>query len=425
MSFSIAMVSLFYKQNLSSVDEKLLLVKSYIEHEFIDELDDLNVEKEVKEFSIKNLYVSVYTYDKSFKLLKTNRNIDEVPKIKVILKGTNDIFTIKNDTTSYRVVRTHLNATKKNIYIEVVTTLEDKIDLQLKNLEYTLIILVPIVFFVALLIGYLIIKNLLKPVKNVIDEVQSISVEELDKRIKNIDSDDEIEELIDTFNAMLTRIENSFSKIKQFSNDASHELKTPLTVIRGELELALRKERSVSEYQNIMQSLLEETKQLQELIDNLLFLSQENENNLQEKFEEVELEEVIFDLIIDYQKIAKEKDINIISKDINPTTINANKTLLSIMIGNIINNSIKYSHQSSIIKIELKDNRLVIKDYGMGMDKKTLQSLFDRFYRDDNARTRGGYGLGLSIVKKIVQIYGFHIKVESELSQYSKFIITF
>jgi signal transduction histidine kinase len=95
------------------------------------------------------------------------------------------------------------------------------------------------------------------------------------------------------------------------------------------------------------------------------------------------------------------------------------------MIGNIINNSIKYSHQSSIIKIELKDNRLVIKDYGMGMDKKTLQSLFDRFYRDDNARTRGGYGLGLSIVKKIVQIYGFHIKVESELSQYSKFIITF
>jgi heavy metal sensor kinase len=425
MSFSIAMVSLFYKQNLSSVDEKLLLVKSYIEHEFIDELDDLNVEKEVKEFSIKNLYVSVYTYDKSFKLLKTNRNIDEVPKIKVIPKGTNDIFTIKNDTTSYRVVRTHLNATNKNIYIEVVTTLEDKIDLQLKNLEYTLIILVPIVFFVALLIGYLIIKNLLKPVKNVIDEVQSISVEELDKRIKNIDSDDEIEELIDTFNAMLTRIENSFSKIKQFSNDASHELKTPLTVIRGELELALRKERSVSEYQNIMQSLLEETKQLQELIDNLLFLSQENENNLQEKFEEVELEEVIFDLIIDYQKIAKEKDINIISKDINPTTINANKTLLSIMIGNIINNSIKYSHQSSIIEIELKDNRLVIKDYGMGMDKKTLQSLFDRFYRDDNARTRGGYGLGLSIVKKIVQIYGFHIKVESELSQYSKFIITF
>merc|ERR1711916_272553 len=103
----------------------------------------------------------------------------------------------------------------------------------------------------------------------------------------------------------------SVEKIKRFSNDVSHELKTPLTVIRGELELGLRKDRTSDEYIGILKDSLDETKQLQELIDNLLFLSTSNKEQMQKKFEQVDLDEVIFDVILETQYLAKKKQIQV------------------------------------------------------------------------------------------------------------------
>lgn len=424
--FSGSMIYFFHQQNIQNVDEKLMLVKNYIEREILHSFKTLDIEDEVREFSINNLFISLYKFDKQFYLLKSNATKIDTNSLEILQKKEIKFYTIDYKVDeSYRVLRTHINMAKEDLYIEVSTTLNDKVRSQLKTLQYILFILIPMVFLLALLMGYFIIKNALLPVKRVIREVKDISIDELHKRIQNSNSQDEIEELIATFNSMLYKIEASVLKIKQFSNDASHELKTPLTVIKGELELALRKDRGIDEYKSILSSLLEETNQLQELIDNLFFLSQENEFVLQNKFEIVELDEVVFDLIIDYQRLAKQKNIVILCDNIQAINIQGNKTLLKIMIGNIIKNSIKYSYEKSKIEIILKNNVLKIKDYGIGMDKKTQQLIFDRFYRADNVRGRGGFGLGLSIVKKISQIHNFELNVESELGKYSIFSISF
>ena len=118
-----------------------------------------------------------------------------------------------------------------------------------------MIVWVPILLIISIIIGYFIIKNTLIPVKKIIDEVKDIEANQLKKRLTSHTSNDEIEELVITFNFMLDKLDDSFSKIKRFSNDVSHELKTPLTVVRGEIELGLRKDRTNNEYKNILNSI--------------------------------------------------------------------------------------------------------------------------------------------------------------------------
>jgi signal transduction histidine kinase len=293
----------------------------------------------------------------------------------------------------------------------------------MEELEHVLFVSIPIIVLLFAFFGWFIITNILQRVSNVIKEVHEISIDDLNKRLTLNNSNDEIDELILTFNTLFERLDDSVSKIKRFSNDVSHELKTPLTVIRGEIELGLRKERTTDEYKQILRSSLEESKELQELIDSLLFLS--NANELKQMFEKIELDEIIIDVISEYKELTKDKNIVIEFESLENCIAFGHPLLVKIMIGNIIQNSIKYSNKNSKIIISLKDKELSIKDFGIGIKEKDIKYLFDRFYRVDEARVRGGYGLGLSIVENIVNEHNYKITLESKYGEYTKFIIKF
>ncbi len=310
-----------------------------------------------------------------------------------------------------------------NEFTKLVLEKQNHIHTSIKHLENILALWIPILLIISIILGYFIIKNSLIPVKKVIDEVKNIEASNLQKRITIINSNDEIEELVTTFNFMLDKLDDSFSKIKRFSNDVSHELKTPLTVIRGEIELGLRKERTNDEYKTILKSTLEETKLLQELINSLLFLSKSNNKEMKSKFENVELDEIITDVISQNKKLIKEKDIKFEFKKLDSVSCQGHPLLLRILVGNIIQNSIKYSHKSSKVEIYLDKDILKIKDYGIGILPCDIENIFDRFYRVDKARGRSGYGLGLSIVKSIANIHDFEITVQSEYDKYTQFTI--
>ncbi len=427
-SFSAILMNVFTKQNIKTVDSSLMTIVHDIDHEigevFEQAAEDFN---EHEEFQIKNLYLKIYQYkDGEFiKYVDTNKEFN-AGHLEKMDKGSWQSFTIgKGIFDQIRVVRYALEYKGEPIYVECATTLYDKIHAPLDTLEDTLYTYIPIIFIISILMGYLIVNSSLKTVKGVIDEVKQIGVDGLDKRIKNTDSNDEIEELIDTFNNMLEKIEESVEKIKRFSNDVSHELKTPLTVIRGELELGLRKDRTSDEYIGILKDSLDETKQLQELIDNLLFLSTSNKEQMQKKFEQVDLDEVIFDVILETQYLAKKKQIQVKCEKMSEVNLLGNKLLIKILVGNLVKNAIKYSDNESSVEIFLTPNSLVIKDNGIGMKEEDLKYIFDRFYRVDSSRGRGGYGLGLSIVKSIVDLHGYKITVNSEYGSYSEFTIEF
>jgi signal transduction histidine kinase len=310
-----------------------------------------------------------------------------------------------------------------NEFTKLILEKQGHIHTSIKHLENILIVWVPILLIISIIIGYFIIKNTLIPVKKIIDEVKDIEANQLEKRLTSHTSNDEIEELVITFNFMLDKLDDSFSKIKRFSNDVSHELKTPLTVVRGEIELGLRKDRTNNEYKNILNSILEETKVLQDLIDNLLFLSKSNDNEIKSKFEDIELDEIITNVISANKQLIKQKQIKIEIKKLESVSCNGHPLLLKILVGNILQNAIKYSHKNSIVEIYLDKNILIIKDYGIGIKNNDLENIFDRFYRVDKSRARGGYGLGLSIAKSIAILHNFQITVDSQYDEYTQFNI--
>ncbi|MGB5866650.1 MAG: ATP-binding protein [Arcobacteraceae bacterium] len=427
--FSYVLLSFFYEQNVKTVDAKVMSVLHDIDYD-IKELYERNFIKgfdEGAEFMIKNLYVTVYKYENDkFTMIASNKPELKTGNFQYINRDGFQLFTIGDDLEDQlRVIRFHTNKLQDEVYIQAVTTLGDKMHDTIHNLKYILMILIPLIILLTIIMGYFIIRSALLPVKNVIDEVKSIDVSDLHKRIQSQKSNDEIEELITTFNTMLGRLDESVSKIKRFSNDVSHELKTPLTVIRGEIELGLRKDRTNEEYKEILKSSLQESKQLQELIDSLLFLSNANENELKAKFEKIELDEILMDIISEYKQLTKDKNIAIEFESLENMVSQGHPLLVKIMVGNIIQNSIKYSNPDSKIIISLKNKELSIQDFGIGIKEKDIKYIFDRFYRVDEARGRGGYGLGLSIVQNIANIHNYTLDIKSSYGEYTKFTIRF
>ena len=174
---------------------------------------------------------------------------------------------------------------------------------------------------------------------------------------------------------------------------------------------------------DILENSLEETKQLQELIDSLLFLSNSNEKDIQNRFEDIEIDEIIIDILSENKKLTLEKNIVIEFKEFNNTICHGHALLIKILVSNIIQNSLKYSNKDSKIIIDLKDDTLLIEDFGIGIKEDDLKNIFDSFYRVNKARGRGGYGLGLSIVKNIALLHHFKLDVTSTIG--TKFIVTF
>lgn len=426
--FSLLVVYVFYKQNLKTIDAQMLVISQEIDHS-LEERYKNNFKNRFDlelDFHIRNLYIELYEI-KNHQFIKKidNHQKDVQIPLSNIPISQHKTFQSTLDKEELRGVIYHSHE-RDDVYIVVYTTIEDKIYASLKQLIYSLFIINPLIFAIFMLVGYYMIRNSFKSVQKVIDEVHKIEIGDLDKRINRFDSDDEIGQLVDTFNELLGRVEEGFERIKRFSNDVSHELKTPLTVLRGEIELGLRKPRDENEYKKILQTVLEETKSLQELIDGLLFLSNKNQDEIQETFLDVLVDELILDVISEQTQNARAKNIEFNIRGLDSATIKGNELLIKIMIGNILNNALKYSHINSKIDIALYDDGLCIKDYGIGIKQEEINKIFDRFYRADLARQRGdGFGLGLSMVANIAKIHNLKLDVQSEYGKFTQVMVMF
>jgi heavy metal sensor kinase len=279
--------------------------------------------------------------------------------------------------------------------------------------------------------GNFIIRKALKPVKSVVQTARDISTDDLSLRIESGHRGDEIGELVETFNDMISRLDKSVKKIKQFSGDVSHELRTPLTIIRGEVEVLLRKERSKEEYQNTLNSILEETSYLERIIDDLLFLSRLEALGKKEFDQSIQLDAILLEVVESQESAAKKKGVQLDLLEVEPAEVKGEEVLLERMLTNIVENAIRYTPAGGRIELALeKQNSSVsvwIRDTGIGIPEESLPHIFDRFYVADKSRSKetGGSGLGLSIVKRVADSHGATIEVQSEIGQGTSFHITF
>ena len=328
-----------------------------------------------------------------------------------------------------RVILSPVNERGNVSYVmEIATPLRGVLNI-LRKFLFILLISGTILVIILSLWSYFFVNRAFMPVKNIVATVKRITSKDLSLRIRSVETKDEIGELANTFNEMISRLESSFKQIKQFSSDVSHELKTPLTVIKGEVEVSLRRDRRKKEYKNTLKILLEETTKLEKIIENLLFLSHMDGQSKSLSFKRISLDEILLEVFEDTEKMARQKEIHLILKGIKPVYTKGEENLLKRLLTNLIDNAIKYTPTGGSVEISLESDRkfarFIIKDTGVGIPEDKLEHIFDRFYRVDEARSTstGGSGLGLSIVKQIVEVHKGEIEVKSELNRGSTFII--
>ena len=406
-----------YSNQLSSIDGSLHVIINDLVSDLQDD-DNEEISEDIEELAdevkIGQLHVRIIRYD------KTDRS-----QIVMIKSSTtqNSIFAhfdlekeYDKDDVFYRTFKSYRTVMREvdNQFIQVALKIYFK-----SNILMTLVIVNTIILLFSIVGSYLLISRTLLPVDNVVKDVNKIESYDYKKRLSTQNVPCEIKELVDTFNKLLVRHEESFSKISQFSSDASHELKTPLTTIRGELEVGLRREREIEEYKNILQKSLYKIIEIQELIDGFLFLAKRDKLKLKSSFEEIYFDEIITECVEELKNMADKKSIEI-AVQLLPLTVNGHSKLLKIACINLLKNAILYSPNSTKINVSIEksasDFLIIFQDQGMGISTKDMVYIFDRFYRVDKTLSlmSGGTGLGLSIVKMILDIHDFDIVIESE-----------
>ena len=301
----------------------------------------------------------------------------------------------------------------------------------LKNLISIFGVLAPVVLFVAFSGGWLMAGLILRPIKQISSTANRISVQNLNERIPERKVDDELGTLITTMNGMIARLQSSFEEMRQFSMNVAHELKTPLTIMKGESELALSKSLSREEMQELITTYLEETVRMSRIIDDLLTLAKADAGQITVQRGPVHLDAIIRDLYEDALVLAAPRELSVELVREDPAIVSGDATRLRQLFRILLTNAVQYSDTGGRIRIACERNdrsvRASIEDSGIGIPSQSLDKIFQRFYRVDQARTRvkGGSGLGLSLAKWIAESHGGTISVVSELGKGSKFTVQF
>ena len=274
---------------------------------------------------------------------------------------------------------------------------------------------------VAAVAGFDITRRGLRPVREIADMAGRIGVTNLDERLSRHDWPREVNGLAVSFDRMLDRLQNDFGRLSQFTTNMAHEFRTPLNNLIGEAEVAISRERSAEEYKQVILSSLEEYQKLSQLAYRLLFLARlENRGELAAK-ENYELHPELNDLIEYYQPMAEDKDISLELKPFAETFLHADPALVHHAIGNLLLNAIKYSNDGGRVELSVeqsqKDIAIRVCDNGPGIPEADLPHLFDRFYRLESTRQKHpqGTGIGLSIVKSIMELHDGTVKIESQV----------
>lgn len=267
--------------------------------------------------------------------------------------------------------------------------------------------------------GYIIIFRSLQPIRNLTKTVQSIiDTGKMEDRVPAGKTDDELTELVRLFNLMLERIENLIRVMKESLDNVAHELKTPMTRLRGVAEDALQEEGNPDVCREALSDCLEESERIIKMLNTIMDISEARAGTLNLKIEKVDVPTLVEEVVELYRYIADEKNIVISTNCKENIHIMADPDRLRQILGNLLDNAVKYTPEGGRIHVETsqKDGQVIItiKDTGIGIREEDLKKIWNRLYRTDEGRTQRGLGLGLSIVKSLVELHGGHVDVASE-----------
>ena len=416
-------------------------VNEEIQEELLKHLDDVSTDsndtyliqvdqwraREHNSISVNPVFVQFYDNNKEV--------IDKSPNLKnsnlKLFNDSNNIFidTKLNDIPLRQIQTAIINKGEVVGYLVVAMSLEDfEIVLILKNI---LLITFPLILILLFLIARFFAGRSIKPVRTIIDTSSQITKDNLQTRIPLPQNKDELYVLSKNINDLLNRIENAIDREKQFTSDASHELRTPLAVIKGTMEVLIRKPRNQQEYEEKIQFCISEVDRLNHMVDQLLLLARFENQKQNVKQETIYLNALILDNLTRFSEKTENKKIKIVADFTEDFYVQSDNYLVSIIFSNLISNAIKYTNDNGKIELKLEktstDIIFTIADNGVGISEQDLNKIFNSFYRSDvtNHPDIKGTGLGLSIVKRLCDLLKIKISVESKINEKTKFTLIF
>lgn len=415
-----------YSTSYNNLDERL-------EFEAADIMDDLDLERDTvfffdlsewsenehKDVEVYPIFAEVTNIEK--KTLKKTPNLKSVSLNKLPGTGGADNFNSQLSDKQVRQTQKPILNKKGNLigYVIVAVPLEGAANV-VANLRKVLIAGYPILLIILFFITRYIAGKSITPLIEVTGEAERITKENLSRRIVLPKNKDEIHKLAQTINGLMNRLEDAVLREKQFTADASHELRTPLSIIKGTLEVLIRKPREAEHYQSKIEYCIKEVDRIGTLIDQLLMLARFESTQIESKAAEIELNQSIMYCIFRISEYSSDKGIRINFEEQHKYIVKTDASLLDIILENLFSNAIKYSNESKDIDVTLAETEnevtCSIKDYGFGMNKEQLSRVFDRFYRSEEARSTeaGGHGIGLAIVKRLADLQNIKVNYFSE-----------
>ena len=364
--------------------------------------------------------------DRFFRIAPGESFIEEAKKVGLPVSFFNNVLKdgkaeYNNDGMFYKGIRYQ---SKQGEYV-VVASAQNYFELHHSAyLRRTLVFAIIAAFLFSALIALYFLRFVFRPLRKITDQVQEISSENLHLRLDQNNNNDELAQLIRTFNNMLDRIETSFETQNNFVSNASHELRTPLTAIIGEADVTLSKIRKPEEYIETITVILDEAEKLDRKTKALLFLAQTGFNGKNQKFDKVRIDQLLWDVKETIEKINPRSNIHIDMSLLpeNPAKlkVKGNEQLLHLALSNIISNACKYSDYKVVhVSIGASDQNvfIIIKDQGIGIPDAELKYIYDPFFRASNTLKYEGYGIGLPLTRNIIRIHNGEIIVSSIVQQ--------
>lgn len=304
----------------------------------------------------------------------------------------------------------------------------------------TMLVLAPLMLLVSLAVAYVLAGNTFKPIDRLISEVEAITDgRSLHRRVPADEADEELSRLAETLNRMIGRLQTSFSGLRRFTADASHELKTPLTVVRADVERAMHPSASSHERMQALEEAMQEIARMSDLVDSLLTLARADEGRFDLHRERLRLEPLVRDVLETAVILGESGGVSVSLPLVEDAVVLGDDTRLRQLFLNLITNAIKYTLRGGHVELtlSLRNNNEIgftVRDTGVGIAAADLPHVFDRFWRADKARSRrsgdgrsaaerGGFGLGLSIAQWIAQAHGGSLTVQSRLGRGSVFTV--
>jgi len=438
-TLAISSIFVFYlslEKTLESENQNVITERMQVLHSLLDRKQDplasakRRIESEWANMSFERIYVRLRTADGQVLSISPNTPeevINEIFHKKTF--GNRMRKKISSTGAPYLTLADLLTLSEgqTQLYADLAYDLTSEENV-LRQLRLRLLMIVGAVIVASLIFGRRLAIASLKPVQEIAHRASSIRSSNLHERIETVALPKELSLLVDTFNQMLDRLSDSFSRMSQFSSDIAHELRTPVNNTRGEIEVTLAKARTPEEYREVLSSCLEELERISKITDNLLFIAKAENPVTQLPKELCNLIDELKNISEFYETSAIDSNVSIQVSGEKSIELSVNRTLLQRAVGNLISNALAHTPSGGKIRIHGAQvgeyASIEVSDTGEGIAPEHLSKVFDRFYRADPSRSNttstnvsAGFGLGLAIVQSIIHLHAGKVEAQSTLGK--------